>query len=53
MTDIPKPPVAATRPHSFTAHGVTIEDPWAWLKDPSYPEVTDRQVLAYLEEENA
>ncbi|WP_445191308.1 S9 family peptidase [Sphingomonas sp. Tas61C01] len=47
------PPVAAQRPHSFTLHGTTIEDPWAWLKDPSYPEVTDADVLAYLEEENA
>jgi oligopeptidase B len=52
MTDI-KPPVAATRPHRFTAHGVTIEDPWAWLKDPNYPDVTDKDVLAYLEAENA
>lgn len=53
MTDFPKPPVAATRPHSFTRHGITIEDPWAWLRDPGYPDVTDRQVLAYLEAENA
>jgi oligopeptidase B len=53
MTDLPKPPVAATRPHSFSAHGVTIEDPWAWLRDPGYPEVTDKDVLAYLEQENA
>ncbi|WBY06752.1 S9 family peptidase [Sphingomonas sp. 7/4-4] len=53
MTDLPKPPVAATRPHSFSIHGVTIDDPWAWLKDPGYPEVTDKDVLAYLEEENA
>ena len=52
MTD-PKPPLAATRPHSFTVHGVTIEDPWAWLRDPGYPEVTDKDVLAYLDEENA
>jgi len=52
MTDI-KPPVAATRPHQFEAHGVTIDDPWAWLKDPGYPEVTDKDVLAYLEQENA
>ncbi|MBB3348785.1 S9 family peptidase [Sphingomonas sp. BK069] len=47
------PPVAATRAHSFTRHGVTVEDPYAWLKDPSYPEVTDPDVLAYLEAENA
>ncbi|MBW6527347.1 S9 family peptidase [Sphingomonas sp. RHCKR7] len=47
------PPVAATRPHSFTRHGVTVEDPYAWLKDPGYPEVTDPDVLAYLAAENA
>ncbi len=47
------PPVAATRPHSFTMHGITIYDPYAWLKDPNYPDVTDKQVLAYLEQENA
>ncbi len=49
----PKPPVAATRPHSFTTHGVTIDDPYAWLKDPNYPDVKDPDILAYLEEENA
>ncbi|UVO52480.1 S9 family peptidase [Sphingomonas sp. SUN019] len=48
-----KPPVANTRPHSFTTHGVTIDDPWAWLKDANYPDVTDKDVLAYLEAENA
>jgi oligopeptidase B len=53
MTDQPQPPIAATRPHSFTTHGITIEDPWAWLKDPSYPDVKDKDVLAYLEAENA
>ncbi len=52
MTE-PTPPVAATRPHSFTMHGITIDDPYAWLKDPNYPDVTDKQVLAYLEQENA
>ncbi|QKR98264.1 S9 family peptidase [Sphingomonas sp. CL5.1] len=49
----PAPPRAATRPHSYTRHGITIDDPWAWLKDPNYPDVTDKEVLAYLEEENA
>ena len=53
MSENPTPPVAATRPHSVTHHGITIEDPWAWLRDPGYPEVTDKQVLAYLEAENA
>ena len=54
MTKSPiSPPVAETRPHSFTAHGVTIHDPYAWLKDPNYPQVGDKDVLAYLEAENA
>ncbi|WP_260597545.1 S9 family peptidase [Sphingomonas endolithica] len=52
MTEL-TPPIAETRPHSFTVHGVTIKDPYAWLKDPNYPEVDDPQVLAYLEAENA
>lgn len=52
MTDLPKPPLAATRPHSFERHGVTIEDPWNWLRDPGYPKVTDKDVLAYLDQEN-
>jgi oligopeptidase B len=47
------PPVAERRPHSVTMHGVTIDDPYAWLKDPNYPEVTDPDVLAYLDAENA
>ena len=49
---MPKPPVAAQRPHSFTHHGITVEDPYAWLHDQSYPEVDDKDVLAYLEAEN-
>ncbi len=46
------PPVAGERPHSFTHHGITIEDPWHWLRDPGYPTVEDADVLAYLEAEN-
>ena len=52
MTDL-TPPVAQTRAHSFTTHGIAIDDPYAWLKDPNYPEVDDPDVLAYLEAENA
>ena len=48
-----KPPVAAKRPHSSTWHGVTIEDPYFWLKDQSYPVVDDADVLAYVKAENA
>ena len=53
MTDQPSPPAAPRRAHSFTAHGVTIDDPYAWLRDPGYPEVTDPDILGYLEAENA
>ncbi len=46
-------PVAGRRPHSYTCHGVRIEDPFAWLRDPDYPDVRDPEILRYLEEENA
>ena len=48
----PTPPVAGQRPHSATHHGVAIEDPWHWLRDPGYPTVDDAEVLAYLTAEN-
>ena len=50
--DIPAPPAAEQRPYSYERHGVTIEDPWHWLRDPKYPEVDDPDVLAYLHAEN-
>ncbi|MDP8994317.1 MAG: prolyl oligopeptidase family serine peptidase, partial [Pseudomonadota bacterium] len=53
MTELPDPPLAERRPYSYDAHGVAIEDPWHWLRDPGYPEVTDPDVLAYLKAENA
>ncbi|MVO77103.1 prolyl oligopeptidase family serine peptidase [Sphingomonas sp. MAH-20] len=53
MMEIPSPPVAARRPHSTSHHGITIEDPYAWLRDAGYPDVTDANVLAYLNAENA
>jgi oligopeptidase B len=51
--DIPTPPAAQQRPYSYERHGVTIQDPWHWLRDPKYPEVDDPDVLAYLHAENA
>ena len=53
MTEKLTAPVAEKRPHSFTHHGITIEDPYHWLKDQSYPKVDDEDVLSYLKEENA
>jgi oligopeptidase B len=49
----PKPPVADRRPHSYSRHGITVDDPWFWLKDQGYPKVDDPDVLAYLTAENA
>ena len=53
MSDSATPPVAARRPHSFTRHGITIDDPWFWLKDRKYPVIDDEDVLAYLRAENS
>jgi len=47
------PPIAEKREHSYTRHGITISDPYDWLYDKSYPQVDDKDVLAYLEAENA
>jgi len=48
-----EPPRAEQRPYRYERHGEVVEDPWHWLRDPGYPEVTDRDVLGYLEAENA
>ncbi len=47
------PPVAPVRPTTREWHGEALSDPYAWLRDPGYPEVTDPDVLAYLQAENA
>ncbi|MCB2077603.1 MAG: S9 family peptidase [Novosphingobium sp.] len=45
-------PIAAKKPSSVTHHGITVTDDYAWLRDPGYPEVTDKEVLSHLEAEN-
>jgi oligopeptidase B len=50
---LPAPPIAQQRPYSYERHGVRIDDPHHWLRDPKYPEVDDPDVLAYLHAENA
>lgn len=47
------PPVAEKREHSYTHHGITVSDPYHWLKDQSYPVVDDEDVLDYVKAENA
>ncbi len=53
MSDLPPPPAAKPRQHSFTRHGITVFDDYAWLRDPGYPKVEDAAVLDYLNAENA
>jgi len=52
-TTVKAAPVAPKRPSTATHHGIEIVDDYAWLRDPGYPEVTDKDVLAHLEAENA
>jgi len=47
------PPLAARKPSTVTHHGITVSDDYAWLRDPGYPEVTDKAVLEHLAAENA
>ena len=53
-----QPPVAPRRPHSFTRHGITVTDDYAWLKDANWqevlrhPAVLDPDIRTYLDEEN-
>ncbi len=53
MKALPNAPAAAIRPHPTTRHGVTVVDPYFWLKDQGYPQVTDAEVLDHLKAENA
>ncbi|RGP42079.1 Oligopeptidase B [Altererythrobacter insulae] len=53
-SEVPKaPPVAEKREHTYTYHGITISDPYHWLKDQSYPTIDDEDVLDYVKAENA
>ncbi len=50
--------MAPRRPHSFTVHGVSIVDDYAWLKDKNWqevlrdPSVLNADIRGYLEAEN-
>jgi oligopeptidase B len=51
-------PLASRRPHSFTTHGISITDDYAWLKDANWqqvlrdPSLLDPDIRGYLEAEN-
>ena len=52
------PPIAPSRPRSYTAHGITVVDDYAWLKDEGWqevlrdPSVLNADIRKYLEAEN-
>ncbi|WP_232842807.1 S9 family peptidase [Psychrosphaera ytuae] len=49
--DVPAP-VAKQVPHTFEHHGISVDDPFNWLRDSSYPNTDDKEVLDYLNAEN-
>jgi hypothetical protein len=60
MTDTTsQAPTAPRRPYSFTRHGITVTDEYAWLKDARWQEVLhdpallDTDIRSHLEAENA
>lgn len=48
----PVPPRAARNPVVVEGHGHRLTDPYAWMRDPGYPDVTDETILAHLTAEN-
>ena len=58
VTPLP-PPLAAEKSHVISRHGVTLEDPFNWLRADNWQEVMrdpsalDPEIRAYLEAENA
>ena len=54
-----RPPAAEKRPRSFTVHGTTVTDDYAWLKDENWqqvlrePSVLAPDIRRHLEAENA
>lgn len=54
-----QPPIAATRPHSVSHHGVARNDPYHWLRAENWqevmqaPETLPADIRAYLDAENA
>lgn len=46
-------PQAPIKNHNVEHHGQILSDDYHWLKDQSYPEVNDAQIVNYLKAENA
>ncbi|CAN0587144.1 unnamed protein product, partial [Laminaria digitata] len=59
VTSHPTAPLAARKEYLVERHGRTIDDPYAWLRDPDWqkvmrePEVLQSEIRAHLDAENA
>ncbi len=47
-----QPPIAQRRAHSFSHHGISVDDAYAWLRDPDYPDIKSPEILSHLSAEN-
>ena len=58
QSDMPLPPLAERRQHAITQHGITRDDPYAWLRADNWqevmqaPETLPADIRAHLEAEN-
>jgi oligopeptidase B len=52
LVQLNETPIAKPQAYSYSFHGVTVDDPWHWLRDPDYPNTDDAAVLDYLNAEN-
>ncbi len=49
---IVEPPKAEKIDYSFTVHNQNIIDPYAWLRDSNWPNVSNQKIIDYLQAEN-
>lgn len=46
-------PQAQKKDYSYKVNGSVIEDKYHWLRDKNWPQIKDKQILDYLNQENA
>lgn len=45
-------PKVEQRTEKFTVHGIEMSDPYKWLRDKNWPEISDQEILSYVKAEN-
>lgn len=46
-------PIAIKKDQKYNLFNTVINDEYHWLRDKNWPEVTDKNIISYLEEENS